>query len=180
MKKKILIISTSLRGGSNSEILAKECERGAKDAGLNVEYLSLKGKTIQYCSGCLNCQAKRVCVIKDDVAEIMEKVKEAKSIVFATPIYYYEMSGQMKTLLDRLNPLYDTDYAFQNIYLIATAADEEESAFEKAYNGLQGWVSCFSRAKLAGMVTGGGITEANDAVTHKDAMRKVYEFGRLL
>ena len=44
MKKKVLIISTSLRGGSNSEILAKECEKGAKAAGHDVQFLSLKEK----------------------------------------------------------------------------------------------------------------------------------------
>ena len=49
----------------------------------------------------------------------------------------------MKTLLDRLNPLYSTDYSFRDIYMIATAAENDESAFRKAYNGLQGWVDLF-------------------------------------
>jgi len=48
------------------------------------------------------------------------------------------MNGQMKTLLDRLNPLYSSDYKFRDIYMIATAADDSQSAFEKAYNGLHG------------------------------------------
>ena len=96
MAKKVLIISTSLRGGSNSDILAKECEKGAKEAGHEVEYISLKGKDIKFCIGCLNCQTKGICVLKDDVAEIMEKVLAAEVIVYATPIYYYEMSGQIE------------------------------------------------------------------------------------
>lgn len=104
MKKKVLIISTSLRGGSNSEILAKECEKGAKAAGHDVQFLSLKEKEVKYCIGCLSCQRSGSCVLKDDVADVLELVKNAEVIVFATPIYYYEMSGQMKTLLDRLNP----------------------------------------------------------------------------
>ena len=73
MAKKVLIISTSLRGGSNSDILAKECEKGAKEAGHEVEYISLKGKDIKFCIGCLNCQTKGICVLKDDVAEIMKR-----------------------------------------------------------------------------------------------------------
>lgn len=91
MKKKVLIISTSLRGGSNSEILAKECEKGAKAAGHDVQFLSLKEKEIKYCIGCLSCQRSGSCVIKDDVADILEIVRKAEVIVFATPIYYYEM-----------------------------------------------------------------------------------------
>ena len=180
MAKKVLIISASLRGGSNSEILAKECARGAGEAGCEVELLSLKGKKIGFCIGCLACQSTGTCVLKDDVPEIMEKVKHADVIVYATPIYYYEMSGQMKTLLDRLNPLYSSDYAFREIYMIATAAEDEKSAFEKAYSGLQGWVDCFEKAELKGIVTGGGIGEANDAVNHPDTMKKAYDLGKNL
>lgn len=180
MAKKVMIISTSLRGGSNSDILARECERGAKEAGHEVEYITLKGKEIKYCIGCLACQTKRSCVLKDDVAEIMAKVKDAEVIVYATPIYYYEMAGQMKTLLDRLNPLYPSDYAFRDIYMIATAAEDEESAFEKAYSGLRGWVDCFEKAELKGIVTGGGIAGPNDASNHRDTMQKAYELGMRL
>lgn len=117
MAKKVLVVSTSLRGNSNSEILARECERGAKEAGHEVEFVSLRGKDIRFCIGCMTCQKTGHCVSKDDVAEIMAKVKEAEVVVFATPIYYYEMCGQMKTLLDRLNPLYESDYKFRDIYM---------------------------------------------------------------
>ena len=165
MAKKVLIISTSLRGGSNSDILANECAKGAKEVGHDVELLSLKGKDIKYCIGCLSCQRTGMCVQKDDIADIMAKIKNAEVIVYATPIYYYEMCGQMKTLLDRLNPLYSADYLFRDIYyMMATAAESDESAFEKAYNGLQGWVDCFEKASLKGMVGGGGIDAANTEI----------------
>lgn len=176
--KKVLIISTSLRMNSNSDILAKECERGARDAGLDVEYVSLKGKEIKYCIGCLSCQKTNKCVLKDDVADIMAKVKEAEVIVYATPIYYYEMSGQMKTLLDRLNPLYTSDYNFRDIYMIATAADDSDTTFDKAYSGLSGWVDCFEKASLRGKVVAGGIDEAGSVNNFVDIKNKAYELGR--
>ena len=80
MAKKVLIISTSLRGGSNSDILANECAKGAKEAGHDVELLSLKGKYIKYCIGCLSCQRTGMCVLKDDVADIMAKVRMRRSL----------------------------------------------------------------------------------------------------
>ena len=87
----------------------------------------------------------------------------------------------MKTLLDRLNPLYSADYLIRDIYyMIATAAENDESAFEKAYNGLQGWVDCFEKASLKGMVGGGGIDAANIAASHADVMKKAYELGKKL
>lgn len=101
-------------------------------------------------------------ILKDDVAEIMAKVKESEVVVFATPIYYYERCGQMKTLLDRLNPLYESDYKFHDIYMLATAADDDAHAIDKAYNGLQGWVDCFEKAELKGYVFGNGIAEPGD------------------
>lgn len=88
-----------------------------------MERISLEGKTIGFGKGCLACQKTQECVIKDDAVNIAKKVKNADVIVFVTPIYYYEMSGQMKTLLDRLNPLYQSDYSFRKVYLIATTAD---------------------------------------------------------
>ena len=175
--KKILIISTSLRKGSNSEILAKEFEKGAAEAGNEVEFTNLTGKNIGFCIGCLACQKTQECVIRDDAVEIAEKVKEADVLVFATPIYYYEMSGQMKTLLDRCNPLFPTDYAFREVYFLTTAADEDESAMDGAVKGIQGWIDCFSKSRLAGVVRGVGISESSDALKHKELLDQVYTLG---
>lgn len=77
-------------------------------------------------------------ILKDDVAEIMAKVKESEVVVFATPIYYYEMCGQMKTLLDRLNPLYESDYKFRDIYMLATAADDDLRLNEIPFSAVLG------------------------------------------
>ena len=65
----------------------------------------------------------------------------------------------VETLLDRLNPIFSAVPSFRDIYMIATAAEDEETVFDKAYNGLQGWVDCFEKATLKGIVTGGGIEE---------------------
>ena len=177
---KVLIISTSLRGNSNSEHLAHECEKGALDAGNEVAFLSLKGKSIGYCIGCLACQRTGKCVLRDDAAEFCEKVKNADVLVFATPIYYYAMCGQMKTLLDRLNPLSTSDYRVRKVCMIATAAEDSDSAFEKAYNGLLGWVDCFEKAELCGLVACGGIGDSGDAKNHADAVGRAYGLGRSL
>ena len=177
---KILIVSTSLRANSNSEYLARECEKGAADGGNDVEFISLKGKKIGYCTGCLACQRTGKCVLRDDAAEFLEKVGNADTLVFATPIYYYEMCGQMKTLLDRLNPLYSADYNFRKVYMIATAAENSDSAFEKAYNGLLGWVDCFEKAQLCGLVAGGGINNGGEAEKRPDVKRRAHELGKSL
>ena len=106
MARHVLILSASLRAGSNSEALANAFADGARAAGHTVELVSLRGKNIAFCRGCLACQTLGRCVIDDDAVAITEKMQHADVIVFATPIYYYEMSGQLKTLLDRANALF--------------------------------------------------------------------------
>ena len=177
---KVLVISTSLRAKSNSDILTEQLIAGAKDAGHEVERISLKGKKIAFCIGCLACQKTQKCVIKDDAVEIAEKVKNADTLVFATPIYYYEMSGQMKTLLDRLNPLYPSDYRFRKVYMISTAAEDEEYVPEKAVSGLQGWVDCFEKAEFAGSLFCGGISDPGEADRKDTEKNEAYQFGKAL
>ncbi len=177
---KVLVITASLRAGSNSDVLAERLIAGARDAGHEVEHISLKGKDIRFCIGCLACQKTQKCVLDDDAVWIAEKVKNADTLVFATPIYYYEMSGQMKTLLDRLNPLYPSDYRFRKVYLLTTAAEDESYVPEKAVSGLQGWVDCFEKTEFAGALFCGGINDPGEASGKKDAQDKAYEFGKTL
>jgi multimeric flavodoxin WrbA len=180
MSKKILIVSTSPRKGSNSDALAEEFAKGAREAGHAVEKISLIGKDIQFCRGCLACQKTKRCVIHDDAdAIVQEKMLHADVLVFATPIYYYEMSGQMKTLLDRANPLYPADYAFRDVYLIATAAEDGDEVWSRAASGLEGWVECFPRAHFSGVVFGGNATAAGE-IQASPAMQKAYEAGKAI
>ena len=68
--KKVIVISTSLRAGSNSDMLAEKFMEGAKASGNEVEKVFLRGKDIKFCIGCLSCQKTGACVFKDDVPEI--------------------------------------------------------------------------------------------------------------
>lgn len=103
----------------------------------------------------------------------------AQVIAFATPIYFYEMSGQMKTMLDRSNPLFPSDYAFRDIYLLAAAADGEESAMDGAVKGLTGWIDCFEKVRLKGIVRGVGVTDTGE-IKGNPALRESYELGKAL
>ena len=177
--KNVLIISTSPRKGGNSESLALEFARGAEEAGNKVETVFFREKNIGFCKGCLACTKTNRCVIKDDAAELVEKMLAADVIAFATPIYYYEMSGQMKTLLDRGNPMYSADYAFRDIYLLSTAAEDGEDVPKRAVNGLEGWIECFPKAHLAGTVFAGGVNAVGDIKGHS-AMNEAYEMGKAI
>lgn len=175
--KKVLIISTSIRSGSNSELLAHEFEKGAKEVGHDVEFISLKDKQIAFCRGCLACQKTHKCIINDDAIAIANKICGSEVIVWASPIYYYEMAGQMKTLIDRCNSLYSRDYKFKEVYFLTVAAEDEEYTPAKAINGLEGWIDCFNGVELKNTLFVGGINGPNE-IKNSDKLKLAYEMGR--
>lgn len=177
MSKHILVISTSPRKGGNSDQLADAFVRGAQEAGHTVEKISLSGKTIGFCQGCLACQSTQRCVIHDDADTIAQKMLTADVVAFATPVYYYGMCGQMKTMLDRSNPLFSAPYQFRDIYLLAAAAEDEAHTVDGTVTGLQGWVDCFEQARLAGTIFAGGVTSVGDIQGHP-ALNQAYEMGK--
>lgn len=178
MKKRVLVLSTSLRPHSNSHLLAQKFAQGAQEAGHAVELISLQGKDIHFCQGCLACLKTHRCVIQDDANAIVERMAEADVICFATPVYYYEMAGQMKTLLDRANSLYTSDYNFRDIYLLTASAEEEDSASDGPIHGLNGWIACFEKARLASVIRGGGASAPTTISADKQA--EAYQLGKQL
>ena len=176
MPKKVLVISTSLRKDSNSQRLAEAFAQGARSAGHQVEVVTLQGKTIAFCRGCLACQHLGRCVIEDDALALTEGMRSAEVIAFATPIYYYEMSGQMKTLLDRANALFVGEYAFREIYLLTAAAEDEPGVDDRARSGLEGWIACYDRCRLAGTVFAGGVNNPGDIAGHP-ALEQARDMG---
>ena len=175
--KKVIVISTSIRAGSNSDMLADQFVKGARSADHEAEKISLTGKNIQFCKGCLACQKLGRCVIGDDVNDIMAKVLEADVVCWATPIYYYEMSGQMKTLIDRMNAMYPKDYRFRDVYLLATATEDEEYVPQRAIAGLTGWTDCYPKSRLAGTLFCGGVTMPRD-IAGNSKLQDAYELGK--
>ncbi|MBR3667808.1 MAG: flavodoxin family protein [Ruminococcus sp.] len=177
MSKKVLIISSSPRITGNSARLALSFAEGAKVAGNEVEFVSLRDKQIGFCKGCFACQETQRCVIHDDADTIREKMLTADVLVFATPIYYYEMSGQLKTMLDRGNPLFTADYAFRDIYVLTTAAEDEEYVPKRAVSGIEGWIECFEKARLAGSLFCGGVTNIGE-IESSGKLNEAYEMGK--
>ncbi len=95
-----------------THILLDNFLEGARDAGAEVETVFLQKKKINYCIGCFTCWVKTpgVCIHKDDMAELLDKVREADCLVIGTPLYVDGMTAQTKTFLDRIIPLSDPHF----------------------------------------------------------------------
>jgi len=178
MSKHVLIISSSPRKGGNSDLLCDQFLAGASEAGHKVEKIRLEEKDINYCTGCGACFEKKMfCSQQDDMAEVLEKLVAADVIVMATPVYFYTMCGQMKTLIDRTCPGY-THIKDKDFYFILAAADTDLAAMERTVEGFRGFTSCLTRAHEKGVIYGVGAWNVGE-IKKSPAMQQAYEMGKM-
>ena len=109
------------------------------------------------------------------MAEILDRMMAADVLVLATPVYFYTMAAQMKTLIDRVYARY-TDVKNKELYYIATAADDRKEALERTMEGFRGFLACLPGAKEKGIIYGAGAWKAGD-IKGQPAMQQAYEMG---
>ena len=178
MSKKVLILSGSPRKGGNSDLLCDEFLRGAIEAGHEVEKIRVQEKKVAYCSACYACQDTGVCAIKDDMAEIMQKMIDCDVMVLASPVYFYSIDAQLKTVIDRSVCRW-TEVKDKEMYYIATAADEERSSLDTTLACFRGYADCVEGAVEKGVIYGAGVYHAGEIKNTKH-MREAYEMGMSL
>jgi multimeric flavodoxin WrbA len=133
MNRRILVINGSTRENSNTDAILKSFMKGITESGLNVREAVLRDLTISNCIGCCKCKEEKKCNFQDDMDELREMVIKSDVLVFASPIYWCEITGLMKTFIDRF-------YFFhheENKHLVAgkkaliiTTLGEKEAEYE--------------------------------------------------
>lgn len=173
--KNVLIISSSPRKNGNSDLLCQEFASGAKTSNNKVEYVNLVDKRINYCLGCYACARNGSCFQKDDFNEIAKKIENADVIVFATPVYFYSMSGQLKVFIDRLVSNYRRIKA--DIYLFVTAWDSSSENLMSTIEAIRGATrDCFENCPEKGVIIAGGVSEKGEVIK-TDYVKQAYELG---
>ncbi len=178
MSKRVLILSSSPRKRGNSNALCDQFMKGAVEASHHVEKVLLAEKTINYCKGCYACMRTGKCAQKDDMSQVLDDMIAADVIVLATPVYFYTMCAQLKTVIDRTVARY-TEITNKDFYFILTAADGSKAALERTVEGLRGFTSCLRGAKEKGIVYGTGAWKMGDILASR-AMKQAYEMGKAL
>lgn len=177
MVKKVLVISASFRKHGNSDILCDQFIKGAEEAGNIVEKVYLNDKKINFCKGCGVCNTTHKCIQQDDMAEILDKMVKSDVIVMATPVYFYAMNGQMKTLIDRSVPRYE-EISGKEFYYILAAADDNEKMLHRVVEGFRGFtLDCLPNATEKGIIYGTGAWQIGE-IKNTPAFQKAYELGK--
>ena len=177
MSKKVLILSGSPRKGGNSDLLCDEFMRGALEAGNQVEKIRVAEKKIGYCSACYFCrQSGGICAKKDDMAEVLQKMIDADVIVLASPVYFYSIDAQLKTVIDRTVARW-TEVKDKEFYYIVTCADKELASQERTIECFRGYADCVEGAKEMGVISGTGVSEKGE-IKDSPAFIEAYQMGR--
>lgn len=175
MRKKVLVLSGSPRKNGNSDMLCDAFIKGAENSGHLAEKILIQNKKISPCLACYGCRNTHLCVQKDDMRDILEKMVQADVIVLATPVYFYSLSGQLKTLIDRTLPQY-TQIANKDFYYMATAAAGKKS-MERTMDALRGFTDCLPNANIKGYVYGAGVYEKGE-VENTSYLKLAYDMGK--
>lgn len=176
MGKKVLILSSSPRKNGNSDTLCHHFARGAKEHGHEVSEIFINEKEIRYCKACAYCETHNgACTQHDDMAEIIKEILKSDVIVFASPVYFYSVSGQLKTLIDRLVAVY-TQIRDKEIYYILSAAENEKDTFKRAIECIDGLCDCLFSVKFKGAVCAGGVWKHGE-INGTKYIKQAYEAG---
>lgn len=175
MGKRVLILSSSPRKNGNSDTLCHNFASGAKDSGNEVMEIFINDKNINYCKACAYCEKHNgVCTIKDDMVDIIKEIFASDVIVFASPVYFYSLSGQMKTLIDRLVTAYRL-ITNKEVYYIFAAGDKNPN-FKIIELCMRGLVSCFAGSKVMGMIQASGVRKKGE-VSYTEYLNEAYKMG---
>lgn len=174
--KKVLILSSSPRRGGNSDLLCDKFMEGALAAGHEVEKVFLNDLNIRFLLTNDDYEDRTGVTPVDDAPAVVDKMINADVIVMATPIYYYNMSGMMKTMMERTFER-EKELTYKDFYFIMTAGDPERSAMDCAVLGFRNFLRATPTSKEKGMIFGNDVSSAGDVVG-KPVMQEAYEMGR--
>ena len=168
MSKKVVIISSSPRKGQNSDTLCDEFLMGAQDAGHDAVKYFLEDIEFSSCKACYKCKTPEMKCFQDDgMAKILDDMMDADVIVYATPVYYFEMCGTLKMFFDRCYPIF-RHLENKDFYIILAAG----SSCGDALTGLKSFIGFAKNPTIKEVFEVFGNVKSQE-----DTLKKVYDAG---
>ena len=156
-------------------MLCEQFKRGAEEKGHNVKLIRIMDVNIGYCRACDGCMRNGgTCVLKDDMAEVLELFQKADVLVLATPVYFYGISAQMKTFIDRTYPIWQ-HLGKKKVYYIISAGLGKD-IIERSLGDLDGFVEHLEEYKIAGRLYATDVMDAG-LVENKVIYKEAYDMG---
>ena len=161
MRRILIAVGSGVKGG-NTDRLCDAFMDGARKAGHQVEKVFLGDLTFQGCRGCGACQLNGgKCVVRDDLQAIYPMIEAADTIVLASPLYFWTISGRLKSFVDRFYAFSVEDrYPHKDAMLLMTAGDDHEWTFDRAIDYYRFLCKALGWTNLGEITAGGCKGEA--------------------
>ena len=184
-QKKILVLLGSPRKKGNSALLTHRIAKGAEDAGAVVETVYLQGLTIAPCRACNGCRKNDAgdCVVDDDMQPLYDKIRAADALVYASPVYWFTVSAQLKQFMDRIYAFGAKDYSelAGKKGAVAMSFGDSDAFNSGCVNALRTFQDAFRYVgmEMVGMVYG-SASERGEIEANTDLMDRATRLGRKL
>ena len=190
--KKILVVQGGGRPQGSTAQLVAHFAQGARDAGHQVEFVSLMKQEVRGCLGCNACRYGKPCVQKDAFNELAPKIKAADCVAFASPLYFWTISSKLKAFIERFYCIAQPDdnpplgryerYPVHDSALLMTAADNFFWTFQQAASCYRFAVVDYIGFRDKGVLLAGGCGDTNGKpqIEKTDALQRAYQFGKTI
>ena len=170
----ILVITASPRRNGNTEIMAETFAKSAQKAGHKVTIKKLSILTVAPCLGCQYCFTHDgICIQDDDMNPLLKDLQEADLLVLASPIYWFDVSAQMKCFIDRMYACSKIGFHIRSVAMLLNSRSDHVYAAPKALlKAMCSYLNCDMR----GMITISGMTEKG-SMKQSPGLKKVEEFA---
>jgi multimeric flavodoxin WrbA len=179
--KKVVAFVGSPRKNGNTATLAKEVLRGAEEAGAETKVFNLYDMNIKPCQGCLVCRKTGQCVIQDDFQQMFQHIVAADALVFASPVYMWQITAQMKLLWDRLCGLFDESYqpryAEKKVIMIYSQGNPNAQSFQASFQTNAGVLKMLGLKVVDTLLVTGGSAPST-AADNTELLSAAYAAGK--
>ena len=185
MKKVVAFMGSPRKNGNTAAIIA-EMLKGAQSAGAETTLFSLIDMNIKPCMACYYCRKHEGCAIKDDMQAVYDAIKQADAVIMGSPVYMFQVTGQMKMLMDRLSPLlngengiFDLRYGKKQTVTVYSQGADDSSYFQEYFVYNQKILD-FLGLEAVDHVLCSGANDRNFAVSDTALMQRAYAIGQKL
>jgi multimeric flavodoxin WrbA len=191
MKKKIIIINGSCRQGGNTDKLVQNFEKGAQNTNAEISKYILRNESINNCIGCYYCYDNPRCSIKDDMQKVHNDLQNSDLIVLASPMYWWGVTGLMKTFIDRLYLYYPKNNAHlvhgkKLVIMVPMNVNQEQhglAVYQSEIEPLQmtsGYIFKRLGIEVLDIIFYPGLNDKESIKKHEEHLANAYRLGKTI
>ncbi|MBF0410637.1 MAG: flavodoxin family protein [Candidatus Riflebacteria bacterium] len=183
MKKIISFLGSPNKNG-NTSILVNRAIQGAVSKKADVREFYLNSLVLKGCQACMSCRKTRWCAVKDDARQILEDIPDCDGIIFGTPVYMFEMTGQMKLLIDRFFCYLNDDFTHRlgegkDCIFIFSQGNADEKAFLPYFTSVSKAMQMLG-FNVKKIIIGNGLTKLGMVKDRPELLEQAYQAGQML